>query len=145
MKYIVPLVLFMFIITSCSEDEEKDLLGTWSYEIISLNGKTSQYMHVENCQKDYFKFSVNNSFNMYEEFKTDPCEDCGDCPVIGTVREWELEGLNLELYMSKPTPSIQYTIISVNEDTLRYSYKTDYDKDGTIDHVEITAHRYIPN
>jgi len=146
MKYVLPLILFMFVIMSCSKDNDKDVLGTWSYDTITINSKTSKYKHVENCQKDHFRFSIEQStFYMYEEFLTKVCDDCTDCPTIGTVREWTLEGDQLNFYVSKPKPSLQYTIISVDKNTLKYAYKADYDKDGVIDQVEVTAQRYTPN
>ncbi len=146
MKCVLPLVLLMCIMMSCSKDKKKDLLGTWSYDMITVNGKPSPYQHAANCQKDYFRFSIEQSiFYMHEEFLTKACNDCDDCPTLGTVREWTLEGEHLNLYVSKLKPPSEYTLISVDKNTLKYAYQTDYDKDGVIDQVEITAHRYTPN
>lgn len=146
MKRVLSLFLLVFTVMSCSKGLEKNLLGAWSYNTVTLNGKTSTYEHVENCQKDYFRFSIEGSeFYMYEEFTTTTCDNCNDCPVIGTVREWELIGEKVNLYVATPIPSLKFTIIDVNENLLRYSYEADYDKDGTIDQVEITALRYSPD
>ena len=157
MKRLLPLFILMLISISCSKDGgshkdpneallQKNLLGAWSFERVSINDIESLYEHSQNCQKDYFKFSIeNNTFNVYEEFKTTNCDDCDGCATIGTVREWELVGENVNFYISRPTASLHYTIISVTENTLRYAYQSDYNNDGSIDQVEITANRYTPN
>jgi hypothetical protein len=157
MKRLISFFILGFIIVSCSKGDEKSadeqdalisdaLVGAWAYKTVNVNGNESQYVHAEGCKKDFFRFSVEgNVYYLYEEFRVETCEDCDACATIGTAREWALTGEDINFFVSAETISFTYTILSITNTELHYCFETDYDGDGFIDEVEITALRYNPS
>jgi hypothetical protein len=157
MKRLLNFFILAFIIVSCSKGNGKStdsqdafvsdtLLGAWAYKTVKVNGKESQYVHVEDCKKDFFRFSIEgNTYYLYEEFRVETCDDCDGCATIGTAREWALAGEAINFYKSPETIGFAYTILSITDTELHYCYETDYDNDGFNDEIEITALRYNPN
>ncbi len=146
-------ILIIFISCSKGDDESPDplesyflenIVGSWSYDTVKINGETFLYQHTENCERDLFQFynSEGKEFD-FEERVVLNCSNCADCAISQTGLEWELKGNKINLYFGEQLVLI-YTIIEVTDLEFTYQVEVDYDEDGDEDLLEITGIRYDP-
>jgi hypothetical protein len=138
---------------ACSESEDvnpreayflENIIGSWSYDTVKVNGETYLYQHTEGCIKDHFQFynSEGKEFD-FEERVVLNCSNCVECATSGTNLEWELKGDKIKLYFGEQLVLV-YKIIEVNDIKFTYQVEIDYDDDGDKDLLEITGVRYDP-
>lgn len=146
-------ILMLLGCVSCSESEDIDpreayflenIIGSWSYNTINVNGDNYLYQHTEGCIKDLFQFynSEGKEFD-FEERVVLNCSNCAECATSGTNLEWELKGDKIKLYFGEQLVLV-YKIIEVNDIKFTYQVEIDYDNDGDKDLLEITGVRYDP-
>ncbi len=142
---------------SCSKDDDsfveeppnefilEAIIGSWSFDTVTVNGTQFDYPHTENCNNDYFQFyNEEGKVFEFEEMIILNCENCADCAVSQTLLRWQLNANRLKLFFGEQLV-VTYTIIEVNEDELIYNFERDYDEDGDIDLIEVYAIPYDPN
>jgi hypothetical protein len=152
MKKILFTVMLL-VCVACSESEDVDsreayflenIIGSWSYDTVKVNGETYLYQHTQGCIKDNFQFynSEGKEFD-FEEIVVLNCSNCADCATSSTNLEWELKRDKIKLYFGEQLVPV-YKIIEVNDIKFTYQVEIDYDDDGDKDLLEITGVRYDP-
>ena len=119
-------------IVNATFDTDK-MIGTWTYETITLNGNESAYEHVADCPKDIFTFynSPGRSFQYEEMVRIN--DQCG---TQTTALKWEVNRDLINFYFGQQF-IIAFRVLSITDTEFILSYRFDYDQDGDLDDVEI--------
>lgn len=152
MKKILIISLLLLISCSKSDDLEDEreayfleaIIGSWSYDLVKVNGETFKVPHTEGCERDYFQFyNQEGKIFEFEESVVLNCSNCAKCARSGTGLRWELKGDIIKMYFGEQF-IVQYKILEVTETTFTYERELDIDEDGTMEIAEITAIAYDP-
>lgn len=154
MKNTFLFILLPLLLLSCSKDDDtieppdpyilESIIGSWSYDTVRINGALFQYPHAENCVKDLFQFY--NQAGKWFDFEEDiilNCDNCAECAIGSTNLKWDLHGNIVDLYFGE-NHILKLKILQINDNFLKYIANFDYDGDGNMDEVEITAIPYDP-
>jgi hypothetical protein len=150
------LVLFLVFSLACSKDETPSfdtdqeayfleaIIGSWSYETVSVDGDLFQYPHTDGCEKDFFQFyNQEGKLFEFEEQVILNCESCAECATSSTNLNWELRGDIIDMYFGEQL-ILQYRIIEVTENKFSYSVNADLDNNGEDETYEYTGVPYDP-
>lgn len=151
MKNLISLLMILLIFVSCSTEEEveekeeimfpiEDMIGSWAYDTVTINGETGIYPHREGCYKDHF--IIRHNEGNWNDF-TETIYLDNNCANQGTNLEWEINGDILNLYFGEQLV-ITYKILSVTANTFSVLYMVDVDNDGQKDEVVINSVWYDP-
>lgn len=146
-------ILCLLILVSCSKEDLDDtreayfkeaIIGSWSYDSLTVNGQTYSIQHTDGCTRDYFQFyNQEGKVFEFEEQIVLNCSNCAECATSGTGLRWELKGDVVNMYFGEQFV-VRYKIIEITETTFTYERELDFDKDGEMEMVEITAIAYDP-
>jgi hypothetical protein len=144
-------IVLLILVTSCSSDNEENkspiqnpsfpvdlLLKRWTFDKVIYNSEIYNYIHQPNCMKDEFTFAnQEGQIRQYNEliFVNDICS------TNGLNLEWKIKNDIISFYFGTQFV-INYTIISVTETKLIYSYYVDVDQNGEDDLITIEAIPY---
>jgi len=150
--FVVILALGLYA-CSKSDDTETDpreaffleaIIGSWSYDTIRVNGELFLVEHADGCDRDLFQFYNREGKEFeFEERVILNCDTCAQCATSSTNLEWDLSGDTIDLYFGDRLV-LTYTILEVTESIFRYAVEADFDEDGTLDQLEISAISYDP-
>lgn len=152
---IISVLIFIIVFASCSNNEnvEPDLretyfkeaiIGSWSINTVTVDGQTFLYEHTDGCEKDLFQFynQEGKEFD-FEELVVLNCNNCAPCATSGTNLKWELNGDIINFYFGEQFV-LEYKIIEISDTKFTYILEVDYNEDGVLDELEISAERYDP-
>lgn len=153
-KLLYSLVLvLLFISCSGNDSEEIDpleafyreaIIGSWSFNTVTVDNEIFVYQHTDGCEKDLFQFyNEEGKIFEYEELVINNCPQCAECSTVQTNLRWELNGNKIDFYFGE-TYVLQYEIVSVSETTFTYRFQFDIDNDNEIEVVEVASDYYDP-
>ncbi|QNM85391.1 hypothetical protein H9W90_14565 [Polaribacter pectinis] len=160
MKRLLLSTFILLIIISCSKNEELEgepeiidpresyfaeaIIGSWSINTVKVDGQIFLYPHTDSCKKDFFQFynEQGKEFD-FEETIVLNCDNCAPCATSTTNLRWELSGAIIKFYFGEQYVT-KYKLIDVTETEFTYQLEIDYDNDGDLDVLEISAEYYDP-
>lgn len=137
-------ISLLIFIASCSKESttnlysDNQILGSWSYTSVTINGEESVYIHKENCLKDYITF-LNNE-GQYHQFNEILHFD-EECHINATNLDWRISGS--ELILNFGSQKFVYEIEELTTDTLQFSGNIDIDNNGTKEFIAYKFNKYI--
>ncbi|MCI2230281.1 hypothetical protein MC378_13970 [Polaribacter sp. MSW13] len=151
------LILFLIVgvLFSCSNSNEdvlqtgniinpkfdvNKMIGAWVNQTVKVNGQVFDYEHREHCGIDVFAF-YNREGNPYEYHENVYTDD--NCASHGITLEWKVKE-NMLIFFFGENLVLTYEVISIDDTYFTVLTSDDYDNDGTIDTIEITAKREDP-
>ncbi|NLP59361.1 lipocalin family protein [Lutibacter sp. B1] len=159
MRKLILIFLISGIIFSCEKDDDNNsqeqaigniinpsfnvdlMIGAWVNETIIVNGNQEiSYEHNPNCTKDVFGF-FNTDIRpfTYEEI-IHINNDCGTSQVI---LDWKVNENILSFYFGEQLV-LEYEVLNITDTEFTVLTSDDYNNDGTIDTIQITAKREDP-
>ncbi|WP_340067228.1 lipocalin family protein [Ascidiimonas aurantiaca] len=157
MKRNILYVLISLLLVACSGDDDGEtreiggifnatfdtdkMIGTWTYQTITLNGNESEYEHRSGCPKDIFAFfnSTEKPFEYEEIIYVN-----NECGARGISLKWEVNQGLINFYSAQRF-IIAFQVVSITDSEFIFSYRFDYDEDGDLDEVEIVAVKNNPS
>ena len=156
MKRILLAVMTILLLSCSSSDSEEEmvieniinpsfdtnlLIGAWVNQKVKLNGgQEFLYQHNPNCPKDGFGF-FNSEIRPFTYDELIHIND--DCGTEGIGLEWRVNRNMLFLYFGESL-ILSYEVISLTATEFKAETSVDFDNDGSIDDVEITAVKEDP-
>ena len=156
-EVIIPVLSLCFLFGCSSDDDGSDevegaleqyylqaIIGSWSYDTVTINGEQFVYEHSQGCERDLFQFYNEEGKEFeFEELAIIPCSNCAPCASTQTGLEWELENDRVDLYFGEDLV-VSLKLLEVTEEFLSYQRQFDINGDGEQDSVIITATYYDP-
>ncbi|WP_452229233.1 hypothetical protein [Lacinutrix sp. MEBiC02404] len=152
MKFRFVCFIFLFAFIGCSNDDNvepdsyifENIIGSWAYDTIKINGTLYSYDHTEGCTKDLFQFYFEEGKEFdFEEDVVLNCGSCAPCALSSTNLRWHLQADIIDLYFGEQLVT-SLKVLEVDETLIRYRRFYDYDQDGTIDEIEVVGVPYNP-
>ena len=153
MKNIIILILISGILFSCSKEDELEneniinpkfevdkMIGAWVNKTVKVNGQEFEYQHREDCGIDVFAF-YNSEGNPYEYHENVYIDD--NCASSGLTLNWKVRENMITFYFGEELV-LTFEVLSINDSYFTVLTSSDYDNDGTLDTIEITAKREDP-